>query len=310
MAFSRLTSNDPVFINTQQGISDLADHANESNLLGDSHPLLYIDIEGEQLSRYGTISLLTVLVHGIDDARAIYVVDIHTLGNPAFCTPGRRGKTLKDTLESPDVLKVFFDVRNDSDALYAHYGIKLQGVRDLQLMENARRQTTVGRRLVWGLAKCIEGVIPPYKKDEWKRCKETGERLWNPAREGSYSAFNRRPLSEEIMAYCVGDVQYLPDLYAEYIGYGCFFDGIYDGWFDLIAEGSQRRVAASQAAGYRPDGPDRAVSPWTLEQNRMLDEWNATQPRSYRSTDDLDEYSWDDNDFEDWTRAPWQGPPS
>jgi hypothetical protein len=30
---------------------------------------------------------------------------------------------------------VFFDLRNDSDALYAHYGIKLNFVIDVQLLE-------------------------------------------------------------------------------------------------------------------------------------------------------------------------------
>jgi len=42
-------------------------------------------------------------------------------------------KALKDILESATTPKVFFDIRNDSGALFAHFGIALQGVQDVQL---------------------------------------------------------------------------------------------------------------------------------------------------------------------------------
>ena len=45
--------------------------------------------------------------------------------------------SLKAILESPKTPKVFFDVRMDSDALYALFGVKLAGIIDLQLMEVA-----------------------------------------------------------------------------------------------------------------------------------------------------------------------------
>jgi hypothetical protein len=37
----------------------------------------------------------------------------------AFSTAGTNGQTLKTILESETIPKVFFDVRNDSDALYS-----------------------------------------------------------------------------------------------------------------------------------------------------------------------------------------------
>lgn len=68
----------------------------------------------------------------------------------------------------------------------------------------------------------------------------------------------------------------------------------------------------------------RALSLWSPEQNEMLDSWVEVNPRqeyfSHFSDDfdfDLDEDGdgdqyWEDDrdDYEDWTRANWQGPPS
>lgn len=312
---SRLDAvNRTAFINTLEEISILTDWvALQDTWLGDLQPPLYIDAEGERLSREGKISLLTVLVypgHGLERCR---IIDVHTLGSLAFSATGSRGKSLKNILESPKFLKVFFDVRNDSDALYAHYGIKLQGVRDVQLMESACRPTTYSRRFLSGLTKCVEKVLDGQERDQWTLCKNKGECLWNPHKGGSYSVFNTRPLATEIAAYCVGDVKYLPALYKKFRR-----DTVR--WRDLIAEESQNRVSASQKASYLPHGTGMTLSSWSPEQNNMLDAWTEIQPRQdyFGCVEDNDiDYSgdeslhWEDgNDYEDWTRAEWQGPPS
>ncbi|KAF1835696.1 hypothetical protein BDW02DRAFT_618351 [Decorospora gaudefroyi] len=46
----------------------------------------------------------------------------------------------------------------------------------------------------------------------WKLAKEKGERLFKAEHGGSYDVFNQRPIPEDISSYCVGDVQYLPEL--------------------------------------------------------------------------------------------------
>lgn len=167
-------------------------------------------------------------------------------------------------LESPQLLKVFFDVRNDSDALHAHYGIKLQGIRDVQLLASAHRTTTHSRKFISGLSNCVEGLLSRQEKPRWKRVKDIGERLWNPEKGGSYSVLNIRPLPAAVLAYCVGDVQYLPRLYRK-LRKGTIR------WGFLVAQASQSRVTASQQPGYLLQGPKRALSPWTAEQNRLLD---------------------------------------
>lgn len=47
--------------------------------------------------------------------------------------------TPKDILENENIPKVFFDVRDDFDALFAHFGVALKVVEDIQLMESASR---------------------------------------------------------------------------------------------------------------------------------------------------------------------------
>ncbi|KND87658.1 hypothetical protein TOPH_07699 [Tolypocladium ophioglossoides CBS 100239] len=265
---------DTHFVNTPEGVTDLVDWVLlQDTCIGDLQPPLYIDIEGERLSRDGTVSLLTVLVYPGHGLERVHILDIHALGSAAFYTVGRRGKSLKDILESPRILKVFFDVRNDSDALYAHYGVELRGIRDVQLMESARQPTTNSRRFVCGLSKCIEAVLTGQERDRWKLCKDKGDRLWNPQKGGSYAVFTTRPLSDEIIAYCAGDVQCLPALYRK------FRLGTVR-WQNLIAEESQNRVSASQKAEYQPHGAGRTLSPWSLAQNRALDSWSEVNPQN------------------------------
>lgn len=97
-----------------------------------------------------------------------YIIDVHTLGRSVFTTHsttvGNSGnrfgttgpRTFKAILESPTIQKVIFDVRDDADALFSHFGISMQGVIDLQLMENAsRRGSASGKRLLHSLRRCI-----------------------------------------------------------------------------------------------------------------------------------------------------------
>lgn len=80
-----------------------------------SYTRLYVDLEGRRLSRHGTIDVAQI--H--DDAVGIsYIVDVTTLGNWAFSD-----NTLKGVFEDPYITKIFFDVRNDSDALWGIFGV-------------------------------------------------------------------------------------------------------------------------------------------------------------------------------------------
>ncbi|RAL09373.1 exonuclease [Aspergillus homomorphus CBS 101889] len=215
-------------------------------------PSLFIDLEGTNLSRNGTISILQIFV---SSTRKTYLVDIYTLGDKAFSHSASDGSTLRFILESPSIPKVFFDVRNDSDALFAHYGINLAGIQDLQLMELATR--TFSKRFVKGLGKCIEYDAPmtPSERAKWKACKDAGRNLFAPECGGSYEVFNARPLSDEIIQYCAQDVQFLPRLWHKY-------DQRMTGNWRLRVEAEvKRRIILSKSVSYNGNGRHKALAP-------------------------------------------------
>ncbi|RMZ30118.1 hypothetical protein D0859_05785 [Hortaea werneckii] len=170
---------------------------------------IFVDMEGVNLSRYGSISLMQIYVPESTD---IFIVDIHTLGTQAFDITGPQGNTLGNLLEGIEVTKYLFDARNDADALYALFNIRLAHFIDVQLLELASR--TGPKHVVRGLAACIEQeqVLTEAATREWKQIKEEGAKLFNPKLGGSYEVFNFRPLPQTLLDYCVGDVQYLPAL--------------------------------------------------------------------------------------------------
>jgi exonuclease 3'-5' domain-containing protein 1 len=279
-------------INTTKQIGDLVDwlvlrHASPELY----EPTMYIDLEGVDLCREGSISILTLLIDtGIPTIR-VCLIDVHLLGSQAFNTHGIKEKTLKDILQDGKIPKVFFDVRNDSDALFTHFGVALQGVEDVQLMESATRTTTSSRRLLNGLVKCVEqDLLHGSELAGWKLAKEKGARLFKAEYGGSYKVFEQRPIPNEIVSYCVGDVQHLPKLWSK-------FRWKTIRWRDLVNEETKKRVEASQKPEYEPHGRDRALAPWSKDQNKTLDEWNYVPPRRDYFNEDCD---WDFEEDYDW----------
>jgi exonuclease 3'-5' domain-containing protein 1 len=242
-------------------------------------PTMYIDLEGVDLCREGSLSILTLLIDTGIPTRRVCLIDVHTLGAQAFNTAGAKRTTLKDILQDEKIPKVFFDVRNDSDALFAHFGVALQRVEDVQLMESATRKTTASRKFLNGLTKCVENNLfmsfGGSGLASWKLAKEKGERLFKAEHGGSYDVFNQRPIPEDISSYCVGDVQYLPELREKF-----WTQRAYQ-WRDLVIEESKKRVATSQRSDYQPHGPDRAMAPWSKKQNTVLDQWNYVPPCNF-----------------------------
>ncbi|KAH7305050.1 exonuclease [Stachybotrys elegans] len=216
-------------------------------------PSLYVDLEGVNLSRHGHVSILQIHVL---PCRRTYLVDIHLLHDKAFSTPADNGYTLKEILESGSIPKVFFDVRNDSDALHSHFGICLAGIHDLQLMELATRNFS--RRHINGLSKCIERDAPLSQEERiaWMLVKEKGQRLFAPEKGGTYEVFNERPLHKDVILYCAQDVQILPRLHTYY------GRKLTAAWKAKVLEASQNRVELSQTATFNGKGRHMALAPY------------------------------------------------
>lgn len=245
--------------------------------LATSPPSLYFDVEGINLSRHGSISILELYYQppSHPENAHTYLIDIHILGFLAFSTPSAEGVSLKSILEAPMTPKVFFDVRTDSDALYAQFGINLAGIIDLQLMEVASRSRS--KTHLKGLGNCIMHDLG-LGKDE-KQCVEAikakGILLFAPDKGGSYAVFNQRPMTEEIVEYCVQDVVYLPKLFDKYngkLGNTVCLDatssvlldatGSQDIWAYRVIEASADRVALSQWEGFDNKRMDMKKGPW------------------------------------------------
>ena len=98
-------------------------------------PELAIDAEGVNLGRTGPLTILSV--GGIDASAPVYVVDVQTLGKDIVFAPTTN--SLKTLLEDESIVKVSFDCRNDSDALFHQFNVVLAGVLELQVLDQAVR---------------------------------------------------------------------------------------------------------------------------------------------------------------------------
>ncbi|RAH80329.1 hypothetical protein BO86DRAFT_433349 [Aspergillus japonicus CBS 114.51] len=221
-----------------------------------------------------------------------YLVDVHTLGETAFSTPAAdNATTLKTIFESPTRTKVFFDVRNDSDALKVLYNVVLEGVEDVQIMELGFRRWSGGGWLR-GLRACVSDStqlgLSAEEKNRWLENKWQMMRKFRSegaAAENHDLGLTQRPLTPEAVAYSVGDVVLLPQLQREYMA------SLDDFWMWFVARETAARVKESQDEGYVPDGPHKALVPWSvLDFQERIEEYNLMIE---------DEYSTDDNDVDD-----------
>lgn len=215
-------------------------------------PFLFLDLEGINLSRHGSISILQIL---IPTTESVFIIDVHTLKGKVFETPSHSGLKLKEVLESNKIPKVFFDVRNDSDALYAHFQISLQCVIDIQLLEFATR--LYPGKYLRGLSKCIqeEAGLNWTEQRQWQLVKDAGVKLFAPEKGGTYGIFNTRPLPQALLDYCIQDVMLLPKLLLSYSRKIRKDQALNVGLEAL------KRINESQSPLYQSHGPHKTYGP-------------------------------------------------
>ena len=140
---------------------------------------------------------------------------------------------LGEILEDKSREKLMFDCRQDSDALWHQFSIKLTGVLDLQLLEiiyrrvknpattprfssknnrrnfrNRRSQRTDEVENIYGFRHCIEEYVEDEKlikiKDEGSTLLKYDRKVWT-----------KRPLPDALIQYCVVDTMGMFKLYNE-----------------------------------------------------------------------------------------------
>lgn len=210
---------------------------------------LYLDLEGENLSRHGTLTLITILVKPQNTTR---IIDVMTLRSSAFNTLSSDGGSLKSILESPSVPKRMWDVRNDADALWAHYKVGLAAVTDIQLLENASRPARHDKSRLMGLESAIRYDLRWGYKDRqrWLRTKQDIRQLMPTG------VFSKRPMDDKTIEYCVNDVKKLPDLEAVYM------KKITPAWLHKAQREMERRLTEARSPDYQPQSREKAFGPW------------------------------------------------
>ncbi|SCO88733.1 uncharacterized protein FRV6_12860 [Fusarium oxysporum] len=120
-----------IWVGDRETLYDLLDDLDD---IPKFKPRLFITLEGNYIGHDTRISIMQIY-NAV--SHRVYLIDVYWLGATTFWAVNRLKNFLKGILESEDIIKVFFDVKKYSEALYSQYKIKLAGVHDLQFMELA-----------------------------------------------------------------------------------------------------------------------------------------------------------------------------
>ena len=237
-------------VNTETQLSEAIAYIVYTSTICKLEPL-FVSIAGSKLCRNGSISLVQVFIPRLN---VLFIIDISVLGERAFSVEGS-GQTFKQILESPEIEKVFFDVRNSSGALHSLYGIRLSGVHDLQLLELA---TCHDKSRVHSLYKCVQesAELSKEKRRRWMNSRNMVSRLYTPKNGAGFQILEERPLAEDIKVYCAQNVLVLPDLWEEYR------NRLSSGseWIDATLATADR-IAHSQLDNFVGIGPHMSLGP-------------------------------------------------
>ena len=186
--------------------------------------IIAMDCEGFNLGRNGTVDIISIFSTA---AQELFLFDLTSVGKLGFeCG-------LQVLLENPSITKLMFDCRQDADALYHIFGVNIEGLIDVQLMDVLHSQKSKPKvRLparsapnywsevdksvsrVRGLGACIQTIlgdetVKARKSDFQQLMQSKTKNLWS-----------LRPLSKALADYCLEDVKHLYDLYYMYSSYG------------------------------------------------------------------------------------------
>jgi exonuclease 3'-5' domain-containing protein 1 len=185
-------------------VDDVKDCKTRLTALIEKEEPVAVDFEGVDLCRTGALCLVQLAPR----QGAVLLIDVETLGEAAF-GEGR----LRELLESPRVLKIGYDGRGDSDALWHLHNTRLQNLWDVQVAYCTKRDKDSGRRdrFVKGLGAAMQDCpgIPAPERRRLDALKMAGKDLFAPERGGSYDVWRARPMPPELIEYCALDVRYL-----------------------------------------------------------------------------------------------------
>jgi len=168
-----------------------------------------MDIEGVSLSRAGEVCIIQMYAPSTSQ---VYLFDIAALKQTAFEEGG-----LKKLLEHERIIKIFFDLRGDNDALFHLHGINVRCAYDLQILYDVKFAHPLDEKLV-GLKHVMTEffkktrIITPQQTRQLEELKEQGRKLFVPGHGGSYEVWKQRPMEPSLLTYAAADVKFLFDM--------------------------------------------------------------------------------------------------
>lgn len=172
-----------------------------------------VDFEGVDLCRHGELCIAQLATK-----ENVWIVDVHTMGEKAF-DDGR----LRELLESRSVMKIGYDGRADSDALFHLHKTRMTNMYDLQITSCVRQDAEERRRdrFVHGLGKATDVYLRTTgeRAPIGEAAKKKGRALFSPDMGGSYDVWKKRPLDPALMEYAAGDVKILHNMKAAWLKY-------------------------------------------------------------------------------------------
>lgn len=213
-----------------------------------------VDIEGVNLGRDGCIA--TIQLCG-PEGTDVFIVDVVRLG-AAVAFSSDAG--LRALLENESVVKIFYDVRADANALFHLHEVTLQAtaVTDLQLAVVCRDllRSAVPSNLE-GLAKVFrlapESVLNNNTRVRMDQVKVHAQAMFAPEKGGSYEVWLQRPLHPLLLEYATDCV---------------FFHRLLDyvlphaqrcGLHKALTDAVHRRLGDAQSFRYVPHAKDNRL---------------------------------------------------
>ncbi|TFK18246.1 hypothetical protein FA15DRAFT_698128, partial [Coprinopsis marcescibilis] len=207
-----------------------------------------VDLEGINLCRDGQVCIVQLKS---DTSKTVWLLNVTALGQTAFDHQDSHGRSIRTLLESTNIKKIFYDVRNDADALYNNHDIDMKSVCDLQILELAYWRQSKWMRTIFlnGLYRAVTVYLSP--PPEWRRVKDAGRALFSPEEGGSYEVLAKRPLDPQLLQYCAQDVVLLAELEAK-LRTGLGSSGT--NWNARVDTASEKRVNEAKLSYRVPDG--------------------------------------------------------
>ena len=228
---------------------------------------LYISARGHNLSRHGTLDLLTIVPC---QRQVVYVLAVHKLGKDAFdhTTIAQDGSavSLRHMLDSEKWKKRFWDLRCVANALFWLYDVNLVNVLDLQVLEAATRppfESHIPSRRSYELDAAVRfhAQLVRIERDWYQIARTRSAELISSYCNGdSSSIWRQSPIMSDLLLDCALDVRYLLCLETLYTSR---LHGKLEP-YEIIAKASRFRVWEAQQDNWQlgPNSNQREIGPW------------------------------------------------